>query len=169
MENIDVLKIFAEYGPLGLMLFIFMVGMYLLFKHFKTDGERRDSSQKELIQIIAGKKDSEIDKLCIKIEKMIELIHGTQAQTTQLIVKLENDRSSTKDLISNLIEKMDRHDSRVCTNLQQQDKLISDMHGFVDRVYGTKIPIGQILINMGFVTQEQLDEALSMQKGWREK
>jgi hypothetical protein len=184
-------KLFSEYGLLGLALFtsILVINwtikknqkeMSMRYEQEKDKQAREYEQMNKLIETISGKQEQSIVKLCEKLDKLIDSNFDAQVLNKQLAVRLElGDTQLYKSVIafSESIDKgiaairlkIDNQTCRIDDRLTQQDKKIDEMHSFVERVYGNKIPLGMILVNKGYITKEILEEALLEQKSWREK
>jgi hypothetical protein len=189
--GIEMAKLFSEYGLLGLALFTSILVINWTIKKNQKEMSMRYEQEKEkqsreyeqmnkLIETIAGKQEQSIVKLCDKLDKLIDSNFDTQVLNKQLAVRLElGDSQVYKAIIgfSESIEKgiigirnkIESQTCRIDERMTQQDKKIDEVHGFIERVYGNKIPIGMILVNKGYITKEQLDEVLLEQKNWRDK
>ncbi len=189
--GIEFAKLFSEYGLLGLSLFSAIILFNWTIKKNQKEMMMRYEQEKEkqkneyeqtnkLIEAIAGKQEKGILKLCDKIDKLIDSNFETQVLNKQLAVRLELGDSqvykaiigfseSIKAEICEVKVKVDRHTARTFERMTEQDKKIDEAHGLIQRVYGNKLPIGQVLLNKGIITEEQLKEALETQKKWREK
>lgn len=189
--GVEIAKLFSEYGLLGLSLFSAIIlfnwtirknqkEMAMRYEQEKEKQKQEYEQMNKLIETIAGNQEQGILKLCDKIDKLIDSNFETQVLNKQLAVRLELGDSqvfkaiigfseSIKAEISEVKAKIDRHTARNIAGIQEQDKKIDEMHGFIQRVYGNKLPLGQVLVNKGFITEDQLEEALKLQKKWREK
>jgi ribosome-associated translation inhibitor RaiA len=189
--SIDMAKVFSEYGVLGLALFTSIIMVFLSLKKAQKETMLRYESEKirqdneynqmnKLIETVSTKQEKSIEKLCDKLDKLIDSNFDTQALNKQLAVRLEIGDSQVYKAIIGFSEKIDanitelknkfeRHSTRIDDRITKQDVKIDEMHNFINKVYGNKIPLGVILVNKGIITQKQLDEALLEQKSWREK
>ena len=95
----------------------------------QTHEKEKQDIQVDIMRVESHKQD--IDKLCNKIDLMIDTIHGLQVKDTQKTVRLENGLDEVKDmymLISKktdeIREKVDRIEvyTKMCTNIKKQEE-----------------------------------------------
>jgi hypothetical protein len=123
-----------------------------------------------------------INKLCDKIDNLIT-ISIKQSTSTEAII---NQLSFTDNLIRNTVsdikldikekivnidddiikvkDKIERHTGYVTQSMDVQNTKIDDMHKYITSIYGSKIPLGEILLSKKYITEEQLKECLEYQE-----
>lgn len=95
----------------------------------QTHEKEKQDIQVDIMRVESHKQD--IDKLCDKIDLMIDTIHGLQVKDTQKTVRLENGLDEVKDMYmlmskktDEIREKVDRIEvyTKMCTNIKKQEE-----------------------------------------------
>ena len=128
----DFLNILKDYGlPGGIIFLLYITMKYSNAKDLKQL-EQNNEKEKQAIQVdimrVESHKD-DIDKLCSKIDIMVDTIHDLQVKDTQKTVRLENGLDEVKDMYIRIAKKTDNMEEKIVeirTLVNQCPKIIEE-------------------------------------------
>lgn len=155
----SILKMLMDYGVLGVICFVFLKQVLKLFK------SRDEEFSKLLTTVMTEKKEPSIE-----IKNMLkEILQGTQKEHNNLsnnISELKNnidDELVNKEDLINTITEFNKsiYEQRLenITLIKSYKMLLLDLKNTIGLNSSTR-KIGEILISKGYITKDQLNEAL---------
>jgi len=94
-----------------------------------------------------------IEKLCEKIDRLIEEMHKANLHEVSELEKSEQQKELVN--VSYL---------KIRAVIEAQNEKIDKILSLSEKIYGQKLAIGMIAVNKGYMTREQLEECLKDQK-----
>jgi len=107
------LKVFAEYGLVGLTLFLLMTVIVIFLKNSKKRDDSTNKQAEKLIDIFADSMTKDIEKLVESIKCLVDAVHSTQVENKQLLIEIKSDRSNTRDLFDRILSAINKQDTRI--------------------------------------------------------
>jgi len=94
-----------------------------------------------------------IEKLCCKIDRLIEEIHASNLKD---IEKVEQSERYLSEVTTSYI--------KISNKIDAQNIKIDSILSLTEKINGQKIALGMVAINKGYITREQLQDCLMEQK-----